>query len=828
MRIKKITSIVMVILMVVSLGLAYPPTKAYAAGKNVYKESELIELTKAVNKLRADYKVDPLTYSPVMSGYPATKRADEISSNFSHNRPEQHYDPDLEDPYSPFSVYRMDNENESDDIQWGAVGENIAGGQKNVSEAYYAWFTSTKGHKENMLDSRFTHMGLGHYLNGDIHYWAQLFIGGFGVSKIEIDKSSEPLQVAKGTSLDDVLASMRLIVYSADPSLGQSFLPLFNPGNNCPTFKVLNYKPNQDGLQTITVQFKGRSDTFDVFVGNPVTLSDIEAKYTGGAKLVGQSVNAAEVSVTAKYSDGSTQPITSGFSVAANQLVDGPNSIAVIYEGMSATVTVNATKPATLESIELQYNGGKKYVGDTISASDFVVIGKYSDGSTKVEGGSITVSPTTLTQAGKNRITVTYGGKSAYYDLNCETKVVLSSITVTYIGGQKFENDPISAADFKVIAKYSDDSTKNVTSSITLSTNKLSAGTNDIVVSFGGKTEKIPVNATKLIAQEMIISNKFTVKTEGDTFNGNDFIVKVKFNNGKTVAVDGWAIKDAEKPLKAGKNTVTFVYGTLTQDYVVEVASKPTDAPTQAPTQPPTEAPTQAPTEVPTQAPTTAEPTTAEISTAEETEESTEADTTEADTTEADTTEEETTEEETTKEVPEKLELKYIGGAKYVGDSITSEDVAVYAIYKDGTKVEVTDDVELPDDELKEGDNTIKVSYEGIETVFFVNVAEKPEETTMAPETEAETEAPTQALTEAPTEEITQPQTKGQDTKTAQDDSDEQEIRDLQKLVLIIAAGFILFGFVMFFLGMFVKKKDNKEDEKDEKNAPKSETKGEK
>ena len=51
MRIKKITSIVMVILMVVSLGLAYPPTKAYAAGKKITDTviNEGLAMTRLVN-----------------------------------------------------------------------------------------------------------------------------------------------------------------------------------------------------------------------------------------------------------------------------------------------------------------------------------------------------------------------------------------------------------------------------------------------------------------------------------------------------------------------------------------------------------------------------------------------------------------------------------------------------------------------------------------------------------------------------------------------------------------------------------------------------------
>lgn len=821
--------------MVVSLGLAYPPTKAYAAGKKITDTviNEGLAMTRLVNDLRAKKGnegngVAPVTYSILVSDYPAMTRAEEISNVFTHERP---------DGKSFDDLFNQDNTNASDDIPWYAWGENIAAGNASVSATFEQWHNSA-GHLANMLSDVYTHMGIGHVKTNEKYknYWSQLFIGGFNVKSISIDPNSLPAQVKKGTSLADT--GIMALVTMSNSSLGTSYLPLFDPGKTIDGYSVSGYDPNVDAVENVTVTYKGKSVSFQITVGTPaqVTLSGIQAEYTGGAKTVGQFVNAAEVSVTAIYSDGSTKPVTSGYSVASNQLVEGFNDIKVTYQGQSATIKVPATAPVTLSSIQVQIKKGvTKYAGDTISASDFTVIGVYSDGSTQVEGGTITVSPTTL-KAGDNKITVTCNGKTASYTLNCKEKVTIKSIAVSYEGGKKHENDTISAADFKVIATYSDNSTKDVSSSIDLSSTKLSAGTNNIVVSFGGKTETISVPAEKLIAKELIISNNFTSKTEGDTFSATDFVVKVKYNNGKTAAVDGWAIKNVEKPLKAGKNTVTFVYGTLTQEYVVEAAPKttqaptqaPTDVPTQAPTQTPTDAPTQAPTEAPTQTPTKAETTTAESTTEEETVESSEENTTEEDTTEADTTEEETTLEVSSEEAPKKLELKYKGGAKYVGDSISAEDFTVYAVYEDGSRIDVSEDALISHKAFKEGDNEVIISYEGKEVIFYLNVSEKPEETTTAAETEPETEATTQAPTEAPTQEITEPQTKGQASKSDEDVSDKQEIRDLQKLVLLIAAVFVLIGFVMFFISIFVKKKRKEEEDKGEKNAPKSETTGEK
>src|SRR5699024_2126820 len=59
-------------------------------------------------------------------------------------------------------------------INYQTAGENIAMGQQSPEEVVQAWMNSP-GHRENILNDSFTHLGVGYVENGN--YWTQLFIG---------------------------------------------------------------------------------------------------------------------------------------------------------------------------------------------------------------------------------------------------------------------------------------------------------------------------------------------------------------------------------------------------------------------------------------------------------------------------------------------------------------------------------------------------------------------------------------------------------------------------------------------------------------------------
>ena len=83
-------------------------------------------------------------------------RAEELTTLFSHDRP---------NGASCFSVITFESKES---------GENIAKGQTDASTVMNSWMNS-KGHRDNILNPNFTHIGVGYLLQNNTAYWVQLF-----------------------------------------------------------------------------------------------------------------------------------------------------------------------------------------------------------------------------------------------------------------------------------------------------------------------------------------------------------------------------------------------------------------------------------------------------------------------------------------------------------------------------------------------------------------------------------------------------------------------------------------------------------------------------
>lgn len=57
---------------------------------------------------------------------------------------------------------------------FGSVGENIARGQSSPAHVMSDWMNST-GHRANILNAGYTHLGVGVHASGDI-WWTQVFL----------------------------------------------------------------------------------------------------------------------------------------------------------------------------------------------------------------------------------------------------------------------------------------------------------------------------------------------------------------------------------------------------------------------------------------------------------------------------------------------------------------------------------------------------------------------------------------------------------------------------------------------------------------------------
>lgn len=118
---------------------------------------KVIDLT---NEQRKANGLSALQADTALSNVALKKSQDMVQNNyFSHTSPTYG---------SPFDMMRDFG------IQYKTAGENIAQGQTTPEQVVNAWMNS-EGHRANILNKNFTHIGVGYDPNG--HHWTQMFIG---------------------------------------------------------------------------------------------------------------------------------------------------------------------------------------------------------------------------------------------------------------------------------------------------------------------------------------------------------------------------------------------------------------------------------------------------------------------------------------------------------------------------------------------------------------------------------------------------------------------------------------------------------------------------
>jgi uncharacterized YkwD family protein len=136
---------------------AEQPKAAPSASQVSAFEQKVFELT---NQERAKNGVPALKLDTELSKV-AREKSNDMKTNgyFDHNSPTYG---------SPFDMMKKFG------ISYRTAGENIAMGQRSPEEVVKAWMNS-EGHRKNILNASFTHIGVGHVAEGN--YWTQQFIG---------------------------------------------------------------------------------------------------------------------------------------------------------------------------------------------------------------------------------------------------------------------------------------------------------------------------------------------------------------------------------------------------------------------------------------------------------------------------------------------------------------------------------------------------------------------------------------------------------------------------------------------------------------------------
>ncbi|MDP1421499.1 CAP domain-containing protein [Peribacillus simplex] len=129
------------------------------------EESQSVEqqVLSLVNEERSKSGLPSLEMDSDISNVAILKSEDMRDNNyFNHTSPSYG---------SPFDMMK------SFGISYEYAGENIAAGQPSADAVMKSWMNSP-GHKANILNKNYTHIGIGYVTGGKYtHYWTQQFIG---------------------------------------------------------------------------------------------------------------------------------------------------------------------------------------------------------------------------------------------------------------------------------------------------------------------------------------------------------------------------------------------------------------------------------------------------------------------------------------------------------------------------------------------------------------------------------------------------------------------------------------------------------------------------
>ncbi|MBP3697665.1 MAG: bacterial Ig-like domain-containing protein [Clostridia bacterium] len=335
---------------------------------------------------------------------------------------------------------------------------------------------------------------------------------------------------------------------------------------------------NTAGTQKITVTYGGKTTSFNVTV-EAIALERIAVKSnpTKTNYYVGDTLNTSGLTLTATYNNGTTKTISSGFTCTPTTLnTVGAQRITVSYGGKTTSFDVTVDN-VTLTSIAVKTNPDKTnyYFGDTLDTSGLTLTATYNNGNTETISSGFTCTPTKLETAGTQKITVTYGGKTASFNVTVED-VVVSSIAVKnepnntsyYVG------DSLDTTGLTLTASYNNGTSKTITSGFTCTPTTLSsAGTQKITITYGGKTTSFNVTVENVVLTSVTIK---TVPTKtsyfvGDTLDTSGMTLTATYNNGTTKTVNGGFTCTPEKLETAGTQKITLTYGDKSTSFNVEV-----------------------------------------------------------------------------------------------------------------------------------------------------------------------------------------------------------------------------------------------------------------
>lgn len=297
---------------------------------------------------------------------------------------------------------------------------------------------------------------------------------------------------------------------------------------------------------------------------NTVLPTQIFAIYTGGSEVVGNPINRENIMVQAMYEDGSTVDVTDYTMSTERVMREGENEVAVVYLGKRTSFFITGKRVMDLTAF---YAGEPVSVGNSVSKSNIYAYATYSDGSGD-EVKDFSISTPVISKVGINPVNIVYGGKAARVEVYGRVPGTVSSLQVTYNGGDVMLGTPIDRDKLIVTALYTDGTSETIENyELSMNTPEM-IGANTVIVTYRLRTASFVVTGYEKGIEKLTASYTGSGVEVGKEVRKTDIKVTATYTDGSVEDVTDF---DLPTPVIyfVGAHTKTVHYMGLSADIFV-------------------------------------------------------------------------------------------------------------------------------------------------------------------------------------------------------------------------------------------------------------------
>ena len=302
------------------------------------------------------------------------------------------------------------------------------------------------------------------------------------------------------------------------------------------------YDANTLGIQSLTVTYEGKTCSLMVnVVAKSLTEIRVTKQPAKRTYLEEDAFDPAGMEITAYYDNGTSEVVTD-YGIGGYDSAPGAKIITVTYSGKTATFEVTVRAKSLTEIRVTKQPAKRTYLEGDAFDSAGMEITAYYDNSTSEAVTDYAISGYD-SAPGAKIITVTYGGKTATFEVTVRAKT-LTEIRVTKQPAKRtyLEGDAFDSAGMEITAYY-DNGTSEVVTDYGISGYDSTPGVKRLTVTYGGKTAalEVTVRGKALVSIAVTKNPDQMTYVEGTALDTTGMELTLVFDNGtKEVLATGW------------------------------------------------------------------------------------------------------------------------------------------------------------------------------------------------------------------------------------------------------------------------------------------------